>query len=209
MCYNHVIKKGDNMITANCKICGKIFTASRDTQKHCSRKCFGISHKNHTPWNKGIKRPTFSKEWRENMSKASKGKKKKPFTKEHKRNIGLSRKGKQHSEETRQQMRDHSYYKGKFQNNHPGWRGGKSAHSDGYIYVSCPGHPHALKLGHYVLEHRLVMEKHICRYLDPKEVVHHINGIRNDNRIENLMLFANGTLHHAFHVSQGTQETLK
>jgi len=67
------------------------------------------------------------------------------------------------------------------------WKGGRAKHSAGYILVHSPGHPNASR-DRYVYEHRLVMEKHIGRYLHPWETVHHINGIRNDNRIENLKL---------------------
>ncbi len=85
---------------------------------------------------------------------------------------------------------------------HPMWKGGRLYNrgaSKKYIEIYCPDHPSANSLG-YVREHRLVMEKHLGRYLEPKEVVHHINEIKDDNRIENLELFANNGVHTAFHL---------
>lgn len=66
------------------------------------------------------------------------------------------------------------------------YRNGKSKHA-GYILIFSPNHPYR-GTNNYVFEHRLVMEKHLGRYLKPEEIVHHINGIKTDNRIKNLFL---------------------
>lgn len=63
----------------------------------------------------------------------------------------------------------------------------KTKTQSGYILIKLKEHPYADGKG-YVREHRLVMEKHIGRYLTENEEVHHINGIKDDNRIENLKL---------------------
>lgn len=68
------------------------------------------------------------------------------------------------------------------------WRGGKAKHSKGYVYVRADNHPRAAKTG-YIFEHILVMEEILGRYLLPGENIHHLNGIRNDNRPENLELW--------------------
>jgi len=68
----------------------------------------------------------------------------------------------------------------------------------GYVLIRKPDHPIAKTMKGYVVEHRLVMEQHIGRYLKKWEHVHHINGIKDDNRIENLLLIhrdEHGKLH--------------
>lgn len=61
---------------------------------------------------------------------------------------------------------------------------------NGYILILMPEHPLADRNG-YVREHRVIMEKHLGRYLNRwTEDVHHINGIKTDNRIENLQLLS-------------------
>lgn len=66
------------------------------------------------------------------------------------------------------------------------WNGG-TCKIGKYLYIKSPNHPYK-NSGRYVAEHRLVMEKEIGRYLTSNEEVHHKNGIKDDNRIENLEL---------------------
>lgn len=68
------------------------------------------------------------------------------------------------------------------------WNGGIYINR-GYRKLLRPNHPNA-DIDGYVLEHRLVMEKSIGRLLTKDEEVHHINGNKTDNRIENLQLLS-------------------
>lgn len=93
---------------------------------------------------------------------------------------------------------------GEFNDN---WKGGRVKHSNGYVYVRQKDHPRALKNGGYVLEHILVAERYIGRYLKYGEVIHHINGVKDDNRPENLYI-TNHTEHMRLH-SQGISHLVK
>ena len=73
---------------------------------------------------------------------------------------------------------------------HPNWRGGvilKKSSNGHYILVKKPEHHRANQRG-YVLEHILVWEEHYGRRVRKNEVIHHLNGIKSDNRVENLSL---------------------
>ena len=88
------------------------------------------------------------------------------------------------------------------------WSGGRIVDKDGYILILQKDHPHA-DSGGYVREHRLVMEGMIGRYLEPVEVVHHRNNIKDDNRPENLELLPDNrqNIRYAWQGQHHSQET--
>ena len=73
----------------------------------------------------------------------------------------------------------------------PAWKGGRRISNDNYImiylYPTDPYFPMA-DSGHCVGGHRLLMARKLGRLLRKPELVHHLNGIRDDNRLENLAI---------------------
>lgn len=78
------------------------------------------------------------------------------------------------------------------------WNGGVWITNRGYKKLLRHGHPRGGRDG-YVLEHILVMEESVGRLLTEQEVIHHINGDKTDNRIENLRLFPTHAEHMKHH----------
>lgn len=156
------------------------------------------------PWNKGLtketsekvmewsikrKGHTVSKETREKIKRKNLGHK---VSKETRKKLSEKHKGKRLSKEHKRKISEAN--KGKL---HGMWKGGR-IRMLGYILINSPNHPNKNSLG-YVREHRLIVEKKIGRYLKKGEVIHHINEIKDDNRIENLMLFPNESEHMKLH----------
>jgi hypothetical protein len=72
-------------------------------------------------------------------------------------------------------------------NDSPSWKGGRTKDADGYIKIYMPGHPRANKQGR-VYEHIFVMGEKLGKPVPRDFHVHHLNGVRSDNRPENLEL---------------------
>ena len=83
---------------------------------------------------------------------------------------------------------------------HPYFKGKPYIDSDGYTRVYCPEHPNCYENG-YVLEHRLIMEQYLGRYLTKSEVVHHKIPVKDGgtNDIENLELLNSQGEHLSIH----------
>ena len=93
-----------------------------------------------------------------------------------------------------------NYFTGKNKTGEEAWhyKGGKRKRPDGYLEILSNNHPNKTKDG-YVLEHRLVMEKHIKRYLTKEEIVHHIDENKSNNSIDNLELLSSRSEHSKLH----------
>ena len=76
-------------------------------------------------------------------------------------------------------------------------KGGRKKNYKGYILILNRNHPRADMNG-YVFEHIVVAEKSIGRDIGQDEIVHHINGIKDDNRPENLIVLSRAE-HTALH----------
>lgn len=99
--------------------------------------------------------------------------------------ISVFKKGHSHSESTKRKIGES--HRG---NKSVNWKGGRVSDGHGYIKV--------MENGKYRLEHRMIIEKHIGRKLDKLEHVHHINGIKDDNRLANLIVLSKSD-HHSLH----------
>jgi HNH endonuclease len=80
------------------------------------------------------------------------------------------------------------------------WKGGRIIDHQGYVWLYAKHHPRAHN--GYVREHILLMEKHLGRAIEQRELIHHINGNKKDNRIENLELMT--AREHMSHHKKGT-----
>lgn len=152
----------------NCNYCGKFYKGYGD--KFCSHHCSG---KHHTfilglGFQKGNK---FSL---------------KEFTKEHKKKISEAHMG------MKKPWAIPPHYEGEKNSN---WKGGKIK-NHGYWFIYNPSHPTKATLNnHYVRQSVIIAEKILGRFLKKEELIHHINGIKDDDRPENLYLFPSQKFH--------------
>lgn len=74
----------------------------------------------------------------------------------------------------------------------PAWKGGVTVGGNGYRYVLLDSSDPMFSMANKerrVMEHRLIVARNIGRPLEAWEQVHHKNGTRTDNRLDNLELW--------------------
>lgn len=162
----------------NCNYCNKeyyIKPCHINRSKHCSKKCYWKSLLGKESPMKGKRR---SKEFREKCRIRQTGIK---LSEKTKQKMSLAHRGdknyffgKKHTEETKNKLKKIN------------WKGGKVFDKkNGYMLIYDLNSKLKNK---YIPEHRLIMEKHLGRKLKSKEIIHHINENRLDNRIDNLQI---------------------
>lgn len=82
--------------------------------------------------------------------------------------------------------------------NHPNWNGGQFKKASGYIMVYRPSHPNCDSRG-YIRRARLIAEQAHNRLLTSLEVMHHLNGIKDDDYPDNLVVCRSQGEHRHFH----------
>lgn len=81
----------------------------------------------------------------------------------------------------------------------PNWRGGRTMSSHGYMLIRVGDDHHLADVRGYAYEHRLIAEEKLGRKLLSNEIVHHINGIKDDNRSENIEVVSSVADHLVYH----------
>ncbi|MEK9207765.1 MAG: hypothetical protein AAB922_04735 [Patescibacteria group bacterium] len=170
-------------IPITCKVCGTVRyvkkgVAEKDNPQFCSKKCYAINKKASGLFKKGeyrecgiCKKEIYVQQWQ-----IARGHGK--FCSAQCRHIHLSKIFKGES----------SY----------AWKGGQYIDSHGYVYLRAEGHPRVAN--NYVKRAVLVLENKIERYLSPGEISHHVNGVKNDDRPENLEVMTRDA-HNKYHAS--------
>lgn len=103
--------------------------------------------------------------------------------------------GKHHSKASKLKMSLSTFHFGK---DNPNWKGGRIVRVDGYSFIKTHSHPFRNKQN-YILEHRVIVEKYLKRYLKKNEQVHHIDNNPRNNKALNLMCFRSNSAHKRYH----------
>jgi hypothetical protein len=101
--------------------------------------------------------------------------------------------------EKTKQERKRKYIESISGKNSPNWKGGRVKDYRGYVWIKAPKGHLGANLWGYIYEHRLIIEKHLGRYLRKEEVIRHINNNTSDNRLDNLKLCRNNNEHLKLH----------
>lgn len=164
-----------------CNTCGKIFTSYNPNPQFCSVRCRGEFSRHRVPVDKMIEL------YESGMSQE-----------EVANELGTTQKV------IWTRMKEFGYKariaakRDQYGENNDYWKGGRVFDSRGYVLVKTPNHPRAKRQGDYVFEHILKVEKAIGRHLYEGEIIHHINGIKDDNRLDNLYI-TNPSEHSTMH----------
>ncbi len=191
------------MIIRVCEYCGKSYRTHDSIRKHyCSQACSSLGRRQGTTGTCPVCAKTFyrhpSKESQEYCSISC------AITARNRTNLNPS----YHRDITGEKNPMHGVQRfgsdnpmyGKRKEQTYQWKGGRRSRKDGYTYVIVPdNYPYPAyqkKSGtKYALEHRVIMEQHLGRYLKPEEVIHHIDGNPQNNDLGNLQLFASQSEH--------------